>query len=99
MWNEQGRVFSYDEQYRSVTCTYCFSAAVVQYKYDTVQAVLYSVVLYNTTLQSTQNCTTVVKYLYYIIYTLLYSNTYCIGTSLPWCTAAVLLYSAAVVQQ
>ena len=49
MWNEQGRVFSYDEQYRSVTC----SAAVVQYKYDTVQAVLYSVVLYNTTLQST----------------------------------------------
>ena len=45
------------------------------------------------------NCTTVVKYLYYIIYTLLYSNTYCIGTSLPWCTAAVLLYSAAVVQQ
>ena len=53
MWNEQGRVFSYDEQYRSVTCTYCCSAAVVQYKYDTVQAVLYSVVLYNTTLQST----------------------------------------------
>ena len=53
MWNEQGRVFSYDEQYRSVTFTYCCSAAVVQYKYDTVQAVLYSVVLYNTTLQST----------------------------------------------
>ena len=52
MWNEQGRVFSDDEQYRSVT-TYCCSAAVVQYKYDTVQAVLYSVVLYNTTLQST----------------------------------------------
>ena len=37
----------------TTTCTYCCSAAVVQYKYDTVQAVLYSVVLYNTTLQST----------------------------------------------
>ena len=82
-----------------MTYTYCCSAAVVQYKYDTVQAVLYSVVLYNTTLQSTHKLHYCCKILVlYNIYTAV-SNTYCIGTSLPWCTAAVLLYSAAVVQQ